>query len=148
MKLSTSYRHTYVGDLPPDNDDKNFQVCHDGFIIEYFNNGMGLEYKREKHAIDSQFKRNFIPQNLPGESGLIRIRFVVNCKGKAGRFSLLCMDENYNTRIFNSFITDQLLEITRNLHGWKAKTFNKMNVDYYQYLIFRMQNGNISEIMP
>ena len=63
------------------------------------------------------------------------------------------MDENYQEKVFDQSITNQLLEITKNLKGWIPKNFTSktnevFSYDYYQYLIFKMKDGQISEILP
>ena len=74
---------------------------------------------------------------IKNETGLIRINFVVNCKGKTDRFRLISMNENYEEKVFVPSITEQLMSITKNLKGWKEKKYK--GVDYYQYLIFNLE---------
>ena len=70
----------------------------------------------------------------------------MNCKGETDRFRILEMDENYKEKKFNEKITNQLLQISKNLKGWNPKVIQNHNVDYYQYLIFKIQDGNLIEI--
>jgi len=79
---------------------------------------------------------------------LIRIRFIVNCAGDTGRFRILGMDKDYKQKEFSPSITDQILSITKSLTGWKTKTSNGETYDYYQYLIFKIDKGQIKEILP
>ena len=60
----------------------------------------------------------------------------------------MSMDEDYNEKTFLMSITDQLMEITKGLRGWKKKTYKGEAIDYYQYLIFKMEDGQIKEILP
>ena len=57
-------------------------------------------------------------------------------------------DENYRERPFDKQISQQLLALTQSLKGWKIITFEDNPVDYYQYLVFKIQDGNIEKIMP
>jgi hypothetical protein len=130
-------------------DDDGFKVCYgDNRIIQYFNNSRGVEYEREKIAIDKAFQEHYDVSKAAKESGLIRIRFIVNCQGETGRFRVLSMDEEYNEKQFDASITEQLLEITKSLEGWKPKVDRGRQVDYYQYLIFKIRNGEIVKILP
>ena len=79
---------------------------------------------------------------------MIRIRFIVNCYGNTGRFRIIGSDENYNEMEFDSRITNQLLKITRALDEWGIKSDGHKSIDYYQFLIFRINNGQLIEIMP
>lgn len=139
-----------IGDIEfdPKTDNSNFKLCFDKYVFQYFNDSNGLQYEGEKVALDKTFFGNYIDQNLFGESGLIRIRFIVNCKGETDRYRILEMDENYNQKKFNENITTQLLQITKSLKGWKPKIIENENIDYYQYLIFKVKDGNLIEILP
>lgn len=130
-------------------DDKNFRLCNgENNIIQYFNNANGLEYSGEKLAIIKVFRENYDADKAKKESGLIRIRFIVNCQGRTDRFRLIGMDEDYNIKQFDKSITNQLLEITQGLSGWKPKKVGGVHKDYYQYLIFKIHEGNITKILP
>ena len=148
--ITKSTYPNYIGDIEfnPESDNPKFELCFEKHIFQYFNTGEGLEYEGEKSAIEKVFIENYKSEKINGETGLIRINFVVNCKGKIDRFRLISMDENYNKKVFLKSITDQLLRITKNLNGWKAKKINEKDIDYYQYLIFKIENGQLKEILP
>lgn len=138
-----------IGDIKKNNSDNSkFEICNDERnIYQYFNNSQGLEYLGEKATLIREYKK-FIPSENKNQNGIIRIRFVVNCKGETGRFRILEADENYKEFKFDEKITKQLLEITRQLKGWESKTIRNNEIDYYQYLIFKIENGKIKEILP
>lgn len=139
-----------VGDISKDQilDDQDFTVCDEKKIVQYFNFSLGLQFNGEMKRIQEIFKEKFRFNDLKNEDGLIRIRFVVNCKGKTGRFRIMAMDNKYHPKEFDKFITDQLLQITRDLKGWKPQYYHKIPIDYYQYLIFKIKGGRIIEILP
>ena len=139
-----------VGDIifDPVTDKPGFEICNEKNIFQYFNTGGGLQYEGEKIAIEKVFKEKYKSQHVKKESGMIRIRFIVNCKGETDRFRIIASDDNYNEKIFDPSITNQLLAITKMLNGWKTKTYNGNKIDYYQYLIFKISNGQLKEILP
>ena len=140
----------YVGDIEFNSeiDNKEFELCNSKHIFQYFNNSGGLEYEGEKLAIEKEFSEKYKSEFIKNETGLIRINFVVNCKGKTDRFRLISMNENYEEKVFNKSITDKLLSIAKNLKGWKGKRIREKEIDYYQYLIFKIENGQLKEILP
>lgn len=141
----------HVGDISFDEgiDRKAFKLCNgDKEVKQYFNFGKGVQYDGEKLAIIESFKENYKPIKLKSETGLIRIRFIVNCKGETGRFRILSMDSLYKKKEFDKKIIDQLLNITKKLAGWKILSERSKPHDYYQYLIFKIENGDIKEILP
>jgi len=151
----TESKQTYlrfVGDIQGDSDlDKpEFNTCNgDERVFQYFNTGEGFRYKGEKTTLVSKIQKLYKPlQNLPNQSGYIRIRFIVNCKGEAGRFRVLASDFNYQEKEFDKAIIDQLLSIIERLDGWEIMTKSDKTLDYYLYLIFKIDNGHIIEILP
>ncbi|WP_313387078.1 hypothetical protein [Chishuiella sp.] len=143
---STVKYSNYVGDIEYNSktDNKNFMLCSTSHINQYFYGGKGLQYKGEKFELDNFFFSLYENKNITNESGLIRIQFIVNCYGETDRFRIISMDFDYKEKEFDKRITSQLLSITKNLKGW----IPKKNIDYYQYLIFKIVNGNLIEIMP
>lgn len=141
----------WVGDIEHDPvlDNSSFELCNgEKKVMQYFNNARGFEYKGEKFAILKIFEDRYIPPASKSEHGLLRVRFIVNCEGKTGRFRCLGMDNNYKRKQFDSGIQDQILTITKSLDGWVPKTMNGELLDYYQYLIFKIEAGQIKEILP
>ncbi|MBP6811712.1 MAG: hypothetical protein KA138_09340 [Saprospiraceae bacterium] len=140
----------WIDDIVPDSalDDSSFKICNaEEQIIQYFNDGNGVQYKNGKPAIDSIFLSAYQPLDI-NESGIIRIRFVVNCSGETGRFRLLSADLNYQPYQFSSEITSQLLRITKSMEGWLPKIWKDTKIDYYQYLIFKIEKGKLTHILP
>ena len=141
----------YVGDIMQDSliDNENFKLCNgDNNVLQYFNTSQGFQYDGGKIKILKDFQKNFNPSIRDNQNGLIRIRFIVNCDGETGRFRILESDFEYQEFTFDKNIINQLVSITENLKGWKILKRKNQNLDYYQYLIFKIENGNIKEILP
>lgn len=148
-KKSSKYlRH--IGDIEYDGtmDKPDFFLCNEKDIIQYHNNSNGLEYKDEKQALQQEIFSNYTSVPDSSQNGLIRIRFVVNYRGETDRFRVIAMDEDYQEKQFREEVTEQLLLICKDLKGWLPKTMDGNDVDYYQYLIFKIYHGNLIEIMP
>lgn len=140
----------WIGDIEPDPqlDDPHFQPCNGDNTYQYFNHSEGLQYRGEKRAIEALFQKLYRPVTAAKANGLIRIRFMVNCAGKTGRFRLISMDENYQAVVFPKAICTQLLNITKKLDGWEKLPNGEEATDYYQYLSFKIEQGAIKEILP
>lgn len=138
-----------VGEIFPDHnlDESDFTICHDQRQIVQYYAFSEKTYEGEKAAIDEHFQSQYKKVDSP-DSGLIRIRFIVNCKGESGRFRLMGMDNDYQPKQFSEAITSQLMSLTKSLKGWKAMKGQAQTRDYYQYLIFKIEKGQIIEIMP
>jgi len=140
----------WIGDIEFDStlDNPDFELCHgESSVNQYFNFEQGLQYEGEKKSIIDEFDNKYQPIQS-NESGLIRIRFIVNCKGETDRFRILTMDKYFDEKEFDPRIINQLLRITKGLNGWKILPNTEEARDYYQYLIFKIEAGNIVEILP
>lgn len=141
----------WVGDIEQNEqiDESEFKVCNgDNKVLQYFNLGEGPIYSGEKSKILSTFKSKYQPLRDKSQNGLIRIRFIVNCEGKAGRFRVMQSDYDYQKKDFNKEIVSQLLNITKEIENWEVLKRNEVPVDYYMYLIFKITDGQLTEILP
>ena len=141
----------WVGDIEQNDqiDELDFKVCNgDDKILQYFNLGEGPVYSGEKSYILKTFQSNFKRIIDKKENGYIRIRFIVNCEGKAGRFRVLQSGYDYQEKEFNQEIVSQLLNITKGIENWEVFYRNEVPVDYYMYLIFKIKDGQLTEILP
>lgn len=140
----------WVGDaeFDPEMDAGDFQLCgSEKLVQQYFYFGQGLQYEGEKTALRKRFKEAYLPVET-AQSGWVRIRFIVNCQGQTGRFRMIGSDLDYQEQIFDKRIIDQLLKITQSLEGWAVLSKSGKPRDYYQYLIFKINNGDITDILP
>ena len=142
------YRH--VGDIEFDTlkDRADFTVCNEEKIFQYFNNGSGPQYMGGKEAIDEHFFSNYQSVEIFDESGWLRIRFVVNCEGEAGRYRVMASDFDYQEKRFDKRIVNQLLELTKKIGKWPQKKYRSLYGDYYMYLIFKIKDGQLIEVLP
>lgn len=141
----------WVGDIEHESgiDDSSFTICNgEQQVLQYFNMSKGPLYSGEKSTLIETFKAKYKPPANSTQSGFIRIRFIVNCQGKAGRHRLLQADRNYKKTEFEEKLVSQLLNITEQIEDWPIHTRNEVAVDYYMYLIFKIQNGQLIEILP
>ena len=141
----------WVGDIEQNDeiDEPGFKICNgDENILQYFNFGEGAVYSGEKSRIINLFSSEYKPVTGKNENGWIRIRFVVNCEGEAGRFRILQSDENYEEKEFDDEIVSQLIEITKEIENWEVLERDEFAIDYYMYLIFKIKDGQIAEILP
>ncbi len=140
----------WVGDIAfdPKTDKKDFHLCTPEDIKQYHNFAFGFLYKGEKIALEQEIRSQYKAETAAAQSGWLRIRFIVNCKGETDRFRIIGMDENRKPVTFDNSISDQLLRITKNLQGWLILPDQNAPNDYYMYLIFKLDNGKLKEIMP
>ena len=139
-----------VGDIIFDKniDDPNFKRCMDkDYGIQYYNDEKGFQYKGEKIEIVQALEKLKLSSSEK-INGYVTIRFVVNCEGKTGLFRTLQMNENYQQENFDKQFVEKLLNFTQSLTGWLPKEIQGHQLDYYQYLTYKITDGKVSEILP
>ncbi|MFZ1750778.1 MAG: hypothetical protein WAU01_11330, partial [Saprospiraceae bacterium] len=128
-----------------------FTLCND---LLYPNNpanryyAVGTRYNGGIFNITKTYRQKYKMPAIIKESGLIRIRFIVNCRGETGRFEMIEMDENYSKKSFNPIISSQILQICKELNDWIPGKNDTNNVDSYKFLTFKIQDSEIVEIFP
>ncbi len=143
-----------IGDISHDPaiDTTDFKLCYgDQIAVQYYAMTKVLGAKpflNEQKEVQTIFEANYNSKIAMKESGLLRIRFLVNCQGVPGRFRMIGMDENYQSKTFDKSITNQILSISQHKIKWKPFVSDKLNRDYYMYLIFKIDQGKIIEILP
>lgn len=142
----------FVGDIEPDAvvDDPGFTICSEnGPVMQYFKTGEGFRFEGEKTALLKAIQSEYKPfGNAALPTGYVRIRFVVNCNGNAGRFRVLTSDSNFEPVNFDKELTNQFVHILSQLDGWKKMIKNETALDYYTYIIVKLENGIMKEILP
>lgn len=140
----------WIGDIEFESskDNPEFKLCNGANrVAQYFHFEDGLMYNEARPKILKRFQTQYKPVEN-NQSGWLRIRFIVNCKGEAGMFRVISSDINYQEMKFDKRITSQLLDITKQLNIWSILSQKGNPKDYYQYLIFKIENGTIKEILP
>lgn len=139
-----------VGDILFDKsiDDINFQLCDRTQVLQYYNFLDDLYYKEGKSKIDYFFYSNFSNKKILGQSGYITFRFVVNCKGDIGRVRIESMNRDYKKYDFKEEITLELFSLVKKLDSWSSLEIEGKPYDYYQYITFKILDGQIKAITP
>ena len=154
-----------VGEISfdPTIDNPTFELIDEKSILPY-NTICGFHIKGERYGVLKYFFEKFKSDTIKGVTGYITIRFIVNHKGHTDRFRVFEMDSTYKPYNFPSNIRDSLLFLTKNLEGWNStldyKLHNYQSIkiecdstlkyayDYYQYILFKIKDGQIETILP
>ena len=134
-----------AGEYPVDSADA-VNYCRDAGLAQYYS-------LRKKHPLSSTQLlakvQSFYKKPLNNaQSGYLTVRFIVTCKGETCCFKTYEIDENYQTRSFDSTITNQLKTFVKELGGWKSGEHEGGLYNYYYYFSFKIQNGEIQNITP
>ncbi len=123
-----------------------FQVCDESRIAQYYNPERAT-YSEGKNGL-----RKFILGNYKNkeykDSGYLNIRFIINCKGEAGRYIIHQNNLDLEPTELDEDMVSQLFQLTRQLKKWNPNYIRDQYRDSYMYISYRIENGEITEIIP
>ena len=140
-------------ELPNGSDQSDFQLCNRHLYLNLGSHHYyykGTELFGGHYAIRKNLDAKYISRPN-GFSGVIRIRFIVNCEGKTGQFETIALDESYNVVDDLPKEALSLMEITRELGPWKPGTSDDMGlekIDTYIFIAYKLKNGEVVDILP
>ena len=153
--IGCNQSHSYqnVGDIPFDKlkDNISFKICDEANIKQYYvrkSSDKPSSYLGEKKGLENTILDKYFFPKTEKENGYLTLRFIVNCKGESGRFRVEEMDYKFKPFNFDKKITEQLLKIVKNLNKWIPRRGENKEFDFYQYLTFKIKNGQIIKILP
>jgi hypothetical protein len=143
-----TYTHD-VGYIDPETalGPKNFKTCDTTVFFQYYNEFPRAGYKHGKNKLREIIARSF--KRVSEDNGYLTYRFVINCHGAAGRFNIIENDLALSANHFDEKLKQQLLSIILNdLTEWNPLYFEGTARDSYIYLMFRIEDGEIIDILP
>jgi hypothetical protein len=122
-------------------------LCGLGILKPYYLTG--LNYEGGIFAIKQKYKEEYITVKTGQNSGIVKIRFDVNCKGETGNFVSETYNLKYESTTMNDSIVNQTVLIARNLNNWTPGTNDdNENINSFKFLAIKVINGKIKEILP
>lgn len=144
-----SEKHQYdVGYLSSENSDfaSNFKRCNDYSPIGYYSHVDFNVFDKNKAQFKRFIQSNF-NSNLYTDSGMLNLRFIINCNGEVGDMEVNQLNKDYQITKFNNNLVEEIIQLTVEKENWVISD-NKSDNDKYMYLIFRLEDGKITEILP
>ncbi|WP_026754097.1 hypothetical protein [Sediminibacter sp. Hel_I_10] len=123
-----------------------FKVCDDTYIAQYYNTPAS-PYPNGKNGFRTYINSNYENRNY-SDSGYLNIRFIINCEGDTGRFVIHENNLDLEPKTFNKDLVDQLFKLTSELKDWKPTILREDPKDAYMYVSYRIEHGEIVEIIP
>ncbi len=123
------------------------ELCGLGILKPYYLTG--LEYEGGIFAIKEKYKKEYFPVSGNKNTGIIKIRFDVNCKGETGNFEFEAYNLNYESTAINDSIVDQAIAIAKKLDNWISGTNeDNENINSFKFIALKVVDGEITEILP
>lgn len=147
-----NHQRKRIAYIDPDqslSDDSDFALCASEMqIADYYNARPNAQYLDGKREMERIIHEQVDPEKLLGQNGMLTFRFVVNCIGETGRFITEQVDFDYQRMQFSQEAVDHLLEIMVGLKQWQPLVVEEEPRDAYVYITFKIQHGEIIDILP
>lgn len=124
---------------------ENFETCSD-YIFDYYNPERAT-YSKGKNGLRKLVLENYQNKGY-SDSGYLTFRFLINCKGESGRYVIHQNDLELEPTKLNYDLVQQLYTITLLLDQWNPNIIEEEAVDSYMYITYRIEHGEITEILP
>jgi len=138
----------HVGVIDSSFGDDGFKACFEEKIFPNYYGYNRTGYKKGKNALIKHIKEGYDNLGYTSDSGYITFRFLVNCKGEAGRHIVETVGEDYKTKSFNDEYLELLLELIKDLKEWTPLSFYGDQYDSFNYISLKIENGELVEILP
>lgn len=128
-----------------------FQTCDNCFRRMWYD--ISLSHSYRWFELKQRVTNRYVPVSVPGQSGLVRIRLVINCEGEMGQPEIAGFGEDYCPKPFDTRLTDQLLALCRE----QVATDPSLRIsgqpdarpqDAAVSITFRLKDGRITDILP
>ena len=141
-----------IGHIDPENAlyTTGFELCGEGNLTGQYSSSAPHIYKNSKYTFRKYIQQNYSNKEYT-DNGYLNLRFQVNCHGNVGNVEVNQLNEEYEKVQMNSDLVEQLIALTIQENNWQVryhpddstKTFNQ-----YMYLLYKIENGNVTEILP
>lgn len=142
------HRVGYIDTLATIDDHSQFKPCYLPEKINDYYNDERAEFKGGKGRLKKLLDEKLDKSVLTDQSGYLTFRFVINCKGQAGWFITEEADFNFQRNQFSKLCKNALFDLLRSEQEWTPLTIDDDPRDAYTYITFKIENGEIIEILP
>ncbi|CAL2106848.1 conserved hypothetical protein [Tenacibaculum sp. 190524A02b] len=126
-----------------------FENCFEGYQGEYYFKNNDVTYKK-----GNEYLLNLIGKNAPidkdKQNGYIIVHFNINCQQQVGDFGLIQMNRKYTQTKFSTALVHHITNNVANLKDW-PNTVSKNWLTYkdvHAFLMFKIENGKITDLCP
>lgn len=138
----------HIGYLSAENHDvsENFERCSDKLPVGFYHSTAPYIYKRGKPAFRRFIQSNYSENDFT-DNGYLNFRFLIDCKGEIGDVEINQLDTNLEITSLNDDLVNRLSNLTLEKENWNSLKTKEVR-DLYMYIIYKIENGQVVEILP
>ncbi len=142
------YQH-YVGYINQDKAllNSKYKLCDESRVYKVHHGAPKDAFKGSKKRFKDYILSNYKNESYK-DSGYLNFRFLVNCEGNVGWFEIIEMNLELEETKLNKKMVDQLLTLTSDSKNWAIYNYKNQPKNYYMYISYRIENGEITQILP
>ncbi len=139
----------YIGFLQNSNETPTFKRCDEEYTVGWFASAATYVpiFKGGKPNFRKYIRQNFEVAN-DSDNGFLNLRFIINCEGEVGNMEVNQLDVTYKPTVFSPKLVKQLVRLSSKKENWKVPIVKEKPRGSYMYLIYKIENGEIAEILP
>ncbi|MEW7289487.1 hypothetical protein [Aquimarina sp. 2304DJ70-9] len=127
---------------------EGFEMCDDKHLLGYYHSSAPRIYRENKLAFVQKIRGSYKNKNYQ-DTGYLNLRFHINCEGKVGNVEVNELDTDMRISNLTDSLVNQLVELSIKEDNWQVeKEKYETTHNHYMYLLFKIENGNIAEILP
>ncbi|MEL4307771.1 hypothetical protein [Joostella sp. CR20] len=122
----------------------SFELCEDAGIVGTYSSSAPKIYKGSKYSFKQKILSKYQNNEYP-DTGYLNLRFHINCNGEIGDMEVNELNLEFERIDLADEMVEQLIKLTHSSENWDLYL---ENANYYMYLIYNIENGEIVEILP
>ncbi len=127
---------------------EDFEICEDKYLLGYYHSSAPKIYRGSKLIFRQKIMDRYKNNNYR-DTGYLNLRFHINCEGKVGNVEVNELDADMKISDLTDGLVNQLLELSIKEDNWQIETQKHESThNHYMYLLYKLENGNITEILP
>ncbi len=148
FEIDTEKYPHHIGYLSPENKDfsEDFQRCSDKLPIGFYHSTAPHIYKNGKPTFRRHILTNYKSTGFT-DTGFLNLRFLIDCEGDLGDLEVNELTSDMELTDLSDGMVDQLVTLTMQPTNWTSLK-KKEPRDVYMYIIFKLENGKVVEILP
>lgn len=128
-------------------EEDEFELCYKEKIFPGYYGRTNSGFSKSRDTLNNYFNTHFDNNGFTNATGYITVRFIINCKGETGRYEIKEVGPDFKKTKFNKYLTEHILDLVKNLETWTAVRFQGYDYDSFYHITFKLENGELVEIL-